>query len=209
MEKNNSAATTAPGGVAAWLKKSQAIFIIIAIAIMAVLSLAFFYPDAIEGNVLRQHDIMQGMANGREANEFKAETGETTWWTNSLFSGMPMFQISPSYGSNALLSWINDLYGLWLPSPANLLFMMMIGFFILMLACRARWHIALLGAVAYAFSTYFIIIIGAGHIWKFLALSYVPPTIAGIYGATAGVTCLEALWQPCLQLCKYSRTTRR
>lgn len=180
MEKNNSAATTAPGGVAAWLKKSQAIFIIIAIAIMAVLSLAFFYPDAIEGNVLRQHDIMQGMANGREANEFKAETGETTWWTNSLFSGMPMFQISPSYGSNALLSWINDLYGLWLPSPANLLFMMMIGFFILMLACRARWHIALLGAVAYAFSTYFIIIIGAGHIWKFLALSYVPPTIAGI-----------------------------
>ena len=177
MEKDN---VTNKGGFAAWLKRSQAVYMVIAVVVMAVISVAFFYPDDIEGNVLRQSDIVQGVANGQEAQAFKAETGETTWWTNSLFSGMPMFQIAPSYGSSALLSWINDVYGLWLPSPANLLFMMMIGFFILMLACRARWHIALIGAVAYAFSSYFIIIIGAGHIWKFLTLTYVPPTIAGI-----------------------------
>ncbi len=162
------------------LKKSKAAYIVIAIVVMAAIALAFFYPDSIEGNVLRQHDIVQGIANGQEAKEFKAETGETSWWTNSLFSGMPMFQISPSYGSSALLSWINSVYGLWLPTPSNLLFMMMIGFFILMLACKARWHIALIGAIAYGFSSYFIIIIGAGHIWKFLTLAYVPPTIAGI-----------------------------
>ncbi len=177
MEKDN---VTNKGGFAAWLKRSQAVYMVIAVVVMAVISVAFFYPDDIEGNVLRQSDIVQGVANGQEAQAFKAETGETTWWTNSLFSGMPMFQIAPSYGSSALLSWINGVYGLWLPSPANLLFMMMIGFFILMFACRARWHIALIGAVAYAFSSYFIIIIGAGHIWKFLTLTYVPPTIAGI-----------------------------
>ena len=178
MEKGNEA--PAAGGLVAWLKRSQAIFIVIAIVVMAAISLCYFYPDAFEGNVLRQHDIAQGVANGQEAKMFTAETGEKTWWTNSLFSGMPMFQIAPSYGSSALLSWINDVYGLWLPAPANFLFMMMVGFFILMLACRARWHIALIGAVAYAFSTYFIIIIGAGHIWKFWTLTYVPPTIAGI-----------------------------
>ena len=177
MEKGNALAKS---GLMAWIKKSHALFIIIAVAIMAAISLAYFYPDAMQGNVLRQHDIAQGIANGQEAKAFKAETGETTWWTGSLFSGMPMFQIAPSYGSSSLLSWINDVYGLWLPSPANLLFMMMIGFFILMLACRVRWYIALIGAIAYAFSSYFIIIIGAGHIWKFLTLSYVPPTIAGI-----------------------------
>ena len=123
MEKDN---VTNKGGFAAWLKRSQAVYMVIAVVVMAVISVAFFYPDDIEGNVLRQSDIVQGVANGQEAQAFKAETGETTWWTNSLFSGMPMFQIAPSYGSSALLSWINDVYGLWLPSPANLLFMMMI-----------------------------------------------------------------------------------
>ena len=102
---------------------------------MAAISLVYFYPDAMEGNVLRQHDMMQGAAVGHEAQVFKEQTGETTRWTNSLFSGMPTFQISPSYGSSALLSWIGDIYGLWLPSPANLLFMMMAGFFILLIAC--------------------------------------------------------------------------
>lgn len=177
MEKDSVASG---GSFAGERKKPQALFVVIAVVVMALISLAFFYPDAIEGNVLRQHDIVQGVANGQEAKEFKAETGETSWWTNSLFSGMPMFQIAPSYGSSALLSWVNDVYGLWLPSPANLLFMMMLGFFILLIACRARWHIALIGAIAYAFSSYFVIIIGAGHIWKFLTLTYVPPTIAGI-----------------------------
>ena len=200
MEKGNEARNG--GGLAAWLKRSQALFIVAAIVVMAAISLCYFYPDAMQGNVLSQHDVTQGIANGQEAKTFTAETGERTWWTNSLFSGMPMFQIAPSYGSSALLSWINDVYGLWLPSPANLLFMMMAGFFILMLACRVRWHIALIGAIAYAFSTYFIIIIGAGHIWKFYTLAYVPPTIAGIvwcyrgrYLAGGAVAALAAAMQ--------------
>ena len=153
---------------------------LIAVAVMALIAVIYFYPDAVEGNVLRQHDMQQGAAIGQEAKAFYEATGETSRWTNSLFSGMPTFQISPSYPSSSLYSWINTEMGLGLPSPANILAMMMIGFFILMLAMRMRLPVALTGAVAYAFSTYFIILIGAGHIWKFVTLAYIPPTIAGV-----------------------------
>lgn len=156
------------------------------VAVIAVIAFAFFYPDAAEGNVLRQHDMQQGIANGQEAKAFAEATGETTRWTNSLFGGMPTFQISPSYGSNALFSWLNTVMGLGLPSPANLLAMMMLGFFILLLAMRMKWPVALLGAIAYGFSSYFVIIIGAGHIWKFVTLAYIPPTLAGVVLAYRG-----------------------
>ena len=153
---------------------------LLGVGILLVITLVYFYPDVFEGNVLRQHDTMQGVANGHEAAAFAEATGETTRWTNSLFSGMPTFQISPSYGSSKLISSVERAYSLWLPNPANLVFIMMLGFYILMLAMRTRWYVALLGAIAYGFSSYFFIIIGAGHIWKFSTLAYVPPTIAGI-----------------------------
>lgn len=148
-------------------------------AVMAVVALLFFYPDNFEGNSLQQPDMVQGAANGHEAQLWEEATGEKALWTNSLFGGMPTFQISPSYPSNSLFEWVNTVYGLWLPTPSNLLFMMMMGFFILMYALRKRWYYALTGALAWGLSSYFIIILGAGHIWKFLALTYIPPTIAG------------------------------
>ena len=160
--------------------KRSYIFTILAVLLMAVIAFLFFYPDAMEGKVLQQHDIQQGLANGQEGKAFTETTGETTRWTNSLFGGMPNFQISPSYPSSDLISWITKLYGLGLPSPANLLFMMMVGFFIMLLCMRMKWYTALLGAIGWGFSTYFIIIIGAGHIWKFVTLTFIPPTIGGI-----------------------------
>ncbi len=153
---------------------------VLAVVIIGIISFVYFYPDAMQGNVLRQHDIQQGMAIGQEAKAFAEATGESTRWTNSLFSGMPTFQIAPSYPSNSLFTWINTVMGLGLPSPANLLAMMMLGFFILLMTMKMRWYVALIGAIAYGFSSYFIIIIGAGHIWKFVTLAYVPPTIAGV-----------------------------
>lgn len=150
------------------------------LAIIAIIAFAFFYPDASEGNQLRQHDMQQGIAIGQEAKAYAEQTGEVSRWTNSLFSGMPTFQISPSYPSSGLYKWINSVMGLGLPSPSSLIAMMMTGFFILLLAMRMRWYVALIGAIAYGFSSYFIIIIGAGHIWKFVTLAYIPPTIAGI-----------------------------
>lgn len=160
--------------------QSSIVGFLISVAVLAVISVAFFYPDNFEGNSLRQPDMQQGAANGHEGAAYQAATGEKALWTNALFSGMPTFQISPSYPSNSLFTWLNTVYGLGLPAPSNLLFMMMFGFLILLYCLRLRWWYALIGAVAWGFSTYFIIIIGAGHIWKFVALSYVPPTVGGL-----------------------------
>ena len=160
--------------------KQKYIYPILAALLLAVVAFFFFFPDAVEGNVLQQADTMQGIANGQEAVAYKEKTGETTRWTNSLFSGMPNFQISPSYPANKVLSGFEKVYSLWLPVPANLLFIMMLGFFIMCLCMKMKWYTSLFASIAWGFSTYFIIIIGAGHIWKFLALAYVPPTIGGI-----------------------------
>lgn len=161
------------------MKKSY-IYTALAALLMAVVAILFFYPDDFKGNVLQQHDIMQGLANGQEGKAFTEATGEATRWTNSLFGGMPNFQISPTYPANRMLSWINSAYGLWLPAPANLLFSMMLGFFIMCLCLGQKWYNAMFAAFAWGFSSYFIIIIGAGHIWKFVTLAYIPPTIGGI-----------------------------
>lgn len=162
-----------------FLKRPQVWGFGVSVVVLALLALAFFYPDNFEHNSLQQPDMQQGAANGHEAQVFEQQTGEKALWTNSLFGGMPTFQIAPSYPSNSLFNWINTVYGLGLPAPSNLLFMMMFGFLILLYCLRMRWYYALIGAVAWGFSSYFIIIIGAGHIWKFVALAYIPPTIGG------------------------------
>lgn len=160
--------------------KKSLIFTIAAALLLAVVAFMFFFPDAMEGRVLQQHDIQQGLANGHEGQMFEAATGERPRWTNSLFGGMPTFQIAPSYPANDFLSWIQSVFMLGLPSPANLLFGMMLGFFIMCLCMKMRWSEALFASLAWGFSSYFIIIIGAGHIWKFLTLCYIPPTIGGL-----------------------------
>lgn len=160
--------------------KRNSIFALLAVLLMAVIAFFFFFPDNIEGRSLQQSDMMQGLANGHETQQVKAETGETPRWTDALFGGMPTFQISPSYPASDALSVASSIYTLGLPSPSNLLFGIMLGFFILCLCCGAKWYTALLGAIGWGFSSYFIIIIGAGHIWKFLTLMYIPPTIGGI-----------------------------
>lgn len=160
--------------------KRSYILSILAALLLAVVALLFFFPDDVEGNVLRQHDTMQGIANGQEGKAFHEATGESTRWTDALFGGMPNFQIAPSYPANEALSFVGRAFSLWLPAPANLLFMMMAGFFIMGLCFGLKWYTALFAAVGWGFSSYFIIIIGAGHIWKFATLAYIPPTIGGI-----------------------------
>ncbi|MBD5231233.1 MAG: YfhO family protein [Bacteroidales bacterium] len=178
--------------------KRTYLYSLLSVVVMALIALVYFFPDDIDGRVLEQHDIRQGIANGQEAKHFQETTGETTRWTNALCGGMPTFQISPSYASAPLLNWIAKAYSLWLPSPANLLFIMMTGFFIMALCMKMRWYVALFGAIAWAFSSYFIIIIGAGHIWKFVTLAYIPPTLGGIFlcyrGKYLAGTALAALF---------------
>lgn len=159
---------------------------IISVLFMLFLSVIYFSPDIFEGRVLFQGDTRQGIAIGEEGRAFKEATGETTRWTNSLFGGMPNFQISPSYGNNDIIRVVERIYSLGLPDPVSYIFIMMLGFFILLSVLRVKWPLALLGSVAYAFSSYFFIIIAAGHIWKFITLAYIPPTIAGIILAYRG-----------------------
>ncbi len=168
------------------IRQKSLIGIVVSVIVMLAVALFYFYPDVFEGNVLRQHDTQQGIAISHEINQWHEATGEQSMWTNSLFGGMPAFQIAPSYTSGKLINFVAGLYRLWLPGPAGLVMSMMLGFFILLMALKVRWSLALPGAIAYGLSSYFIIIIGAGHIWKFITLSYMAPTVAGIVLAYRG-----------------------
>lgn len=166
---------------------------VISILAFAAISWIYFYPSDVNGDVLQQNDVMQGAANGQEAKVYnESHDGEVTRWTNSLFGGMPTFQIAPSYESNSMINTLGKVLTLGFPEPVSWVFLLMLGFFILMLSLDMKWYLAVLGAIGYAFSSYFFIIIDAGHIWKLLVLCYIPPTIAGIIWAYRGKYLLGA-----------------
>ena len=159
---------------------------VLAVLLFAVLAFAYFFPADIEGRILYRHDASAGRGAGQESVEYREKTGERTRWTNALFSGMPTYQMSPSYGSTELLSKAADAYHLWLPENVWYVFAYLLGFYILLRAFDFRQHLAVLGSILWAFSTYFLIIIAAGHIWKVWALAYLPPMIAGFVLAYRG-----------------------
>ena len=153
---------------------------VIAILVFAVISFAYFCPAVTEGRILSQHDSVAGIGAGQESKEYMEQTGERTRWTNSIFGGMPTYQMSPSYDSTDWLKGIENLYHLYLPTYVWYVFVMLLGFYILLRAFDFKVWMAGLGAIIWAFSSYFFIIIAAGHIWKFITLAYIPPTIAGM-----------------------------
>ena len=164
----------------------QGLLDVAAIVFFAVLAFAYFYPADVENRVLNQGDISAGIGAGEEGAQYLEKTGERTRWTNSLFSGMPTYQIAPSYDSTNTLSFFERAYHLWLPDNVWYLFAYLLGFYILLRAFDFRQHLAVLGSVFWAFSTYFLIIIAAGHLWKVMALAYLPPMIGGIVLAYRG-----------------------
>ncbi|MDR1169625.1 MAG: YfhO family protein [Prevotellaceae bacterium] len=159
---------------------------IAAIALFIVISAVYFMPEIFQNKSLYQHDIVTAMGVGQEAGKYAMETGDRTLWTNGLFGGMPMYQIAPGGPSNSLLAKIQAVTFLYLPSPAYLLFGLLAGAFLLFIALKFNVWMAALGAIAYTFSSYFFIIIEAGHIWKVMTLAYIPPTFAGIIWAYRG-----------------------
>lgn len=163
---------------------------LIAILAFVLLSFAYFFPADIENRILFQHDTAAGAGAGQEVKEYYEQTGECSRWTNSLFGGMPMYQIAPSYDSTKSLQWVQKAYQLFLPDYVCLTFMLMLGFYILLRVFGIPVWLAGLGGIMWAFSSYFFILISAGHIWKFITLAYVPPTIAGIVLAYRG----KLLW---------------
>ncbi len=159
---------------------------VLAVLLFAVLAFAYFFPADIEGRILYRHDASAGRGAGQEGIEYLQKTGERSRWTNALFGGMPTYQMAPSYGSTNLLTKAVDAYHLWLPENIWFVFAYLLGFYILLRAFDFRQHLAALGSIIWAFSTYFLIIIAAGHIWKVWALAYLPPMIAGLVLAYKG-----------------------
>ena len=159
---------------------------VIVVALFAVLAFAYFYPADIEGRILYRHDSAAGKGMGQEISEYRQQTGETSRWTNSLFGGMPTYQIAPAYNSGKVLDQVANAYHLWLPDYVWYLFAYLLGFYILLRAFNFRQYLAALGSIVWAFSTYFLIIIAAGHYWKVMALAYLPPMIAGMVLAYKG-----------------------
>lgn len=159
---------------------------LLAVILFAVISFAYFFPADIEGKILFRHDAAAGKGLGREIAEHKEVTGEVTRWMNSTFSGMPTYQTAPEYTSTKGLGGVVKAYHLFLPENVWYVFVYLLGFYILLRAFDFRQSLAALGSIIWAFSSYFFIIIAAGHIWKVMALAYLPPMIAGIVMAYRG-----------------------
>ena len=154
---------------------------VLAIILFVAISVSYFFTPIRDGLVLSGHDHSAPAGSSVEMNHYReTHHGERTRWTNSLFGGMPTYQMSPSYDSTDVLSLFEKVYQLGLPAVAAYVFMMLLGFYILLRAFDFRVWMAALGAVLWAFSSYYFIIIAAGHIWKLLTLSFIPPTIAGM-----------------------------
>ncbi len=159
---------------------------LLAVLLFAIIAFAYFFPADTEGRILYRHDSSAGRGAGEELTQYYQRTGERTRWTNSLFGGMPTYQMAPSYDSQQVLNTVGKFYHLWLPENVWYVFAYLLGFYILLRAFDFRRELAVLGSIIWAFSSYFFIIIAAGHIWKVIALAYLPPMIAGIVLAYRG-----------------------
>lgn len=163
-------------------KKLQADLLVV--LIFLAVSVAYFISPLSEGLVLGGHDSVAAVGLGQEQKEYRAtHGGETTRWSNAIFSGMPTYQTAPTYSATDTVSTLSQIYGLgtghWFPA-VSYLFLYLLGFYILLRAFNFKPYLAALGAVLWAFSSYFMIIIAAGHIWKVMTLAFIPPTIGGL-----------------------------
>ena len=151
---------------------------IIAIVIFSIASVTYFYP-VLKGETIKQSDITQFTGMSKEIVDFrKANDGLEPYWTGSAFSGMPAYQLS-AYYPNDFITKIDDLLR-FLPRPADYVFLYFLSFFILLMALKVDWKLAVLGALSFGFSTYLIIIFGAGHNAKAHAIAYMPLVLAGV-----------------------------
>jgi hypothetical protein len=149
-----------------------------AAGLFLAICLLYFSP-LLGGKKLRQNDIIQYKGVSKEINDFRERTGQEALWTNSLFGGMPAYQISVLHPGN-LLKKVDRLFQLYLPHPANVVFLCLIGFYFLLITLGAEFRLAIIGAIIYTLSSYFFIIIEAGHNTKAHAMCYVAPVIAGV-----------------------------
>jgi hypothetical protein len=151
---------------------------LIALVVFIAITLVYFSP-LLDGKELRQSDVNNWKGMAQEILDYREKTGESTFWTNSMFGGMPAYQISAVYAAN-LIQYFDKVLTLGLPLPANYVFLFMIGFYFLLIVLKVDNTVAILGAVAFAFSSYFILYIVTGHNSKAHSIGYMAPVVAGI-----------------------------
>jgi hypothetical protein len=156
------------------------------LAVLAFVAIAGIYASPVwQGKRLAQHDSVQAKAAAHEVNQHHDATGEWSAWTNSMFGGMPAYLIATDYPTS-LTTKIGQYLGAWLPEPVNLLFLLMLGAYLLLVVMGANHWLSATGAVAYAFCSYNMLFIEAGHVSKMIALAYAPGVVAGVVLALRG-----------------------
>src|SRR5690554_6246925 len=151
---------------------------LVVLFLFVVASLLYFSP-VLQGKQIWQSDIVQYTGMAKQQNDFREQTGEETFWTNSAFGGMPTYQLGARYPYSYIKKIDRTLR--FLPRPADYLFLYFIGFYILMISLRVNYKLAFLGSLAFGFSTYLIIILGVGHNAKAHAIAYMPMVLAGVF----------------------------
>ena len=165
-------------------KNKNILSIVAAIIAFAVITLVYFNP-VLQGKRIKQHDIEMHLGMSQEITDFREATGEQTLWTNAPFGGMPAWNISVSPKGN-LTNPIYKGLSLGFPHPIGSVFICMLGFFVLLLVLDCGFWISFIGAIAYGFTSYLFIVIGAGHNAKAMAMAYMAPVIAGVLLAYKG-----------------------
>jgi hypothetical protein len=151
---------------------------LIVILLFVGISFTYFSP-VMQGKLLNMPDITHHKGMSKEVSDFREATGEEALWTNSMFSGMPAYQISTKSNGN-LIQYVAKIISLGIPRPANMLFLYLLGFYLLLLSLKVDYRLSAVGAIAFAFSSYFFIIIMAGHMTKAHAIAYVPMVVAAV-----------------------------
>jgi hypothetical protein len=157
---------------------------VIAVAVFLALSMLYFSP-VFNGYRLKQSDITQFRGMEKEIADYRMLHNEEALWTNSMFGGMPAYQISVLHDSN-WMSYIDRFLRLGLPGPVGILFVSMLGFYIFALCLRIKPWLGIIGAIAFGFSTITILYLGAGHVTKVKAISYMAPALGGLILAFRG-----------------------
>ena len=162
------------------MKKSTKINIAkhIAVIIFFIITAVLFFSPVLKGKKILQNDIVQYSGMSKELKDYRSNYEKETYWVNNAFSGMPTYQLDAKYPHNYIKKL--DLLIRFLPRPADYLFLYFIGFYFLMLSLKIEYRLAVLGALSFGFSTYLIIIIGAGHNAKAHAISYMPFVLGSI-----------------------------
>ena len=151
---------------------------LVVILLFVGISFIYFSP-LLQGKLLNMSDITHWKGMSKEVTDFREATGQEALWTNSMFSGMPAYQISTRSNGN-LIQYVAKTISLGIPRPANLLFLYLLGFYLLLLSLKLDYRISAVGAIAFSFSSYFFIIIMAGHMTKAHAIAYMPMVVAAV-----------------------------